>query len=89
MKNFSAHQKDEDLRISKLALLLFLVPFLGELWPLKHGELFFGTPCIHTSSFMNKKLLDAAEGGFCEDVQKLIQEGADIFAVDYRSVIKS
>ena len=45
MKNFSAHQKAEDLRISKLTLLLFLVPFLGELWPLKHGELFFGTPC--------------------------------------------
>ena len=41
MKYFSAHQKAEDLRISKLTLLLFLVPFLGELWPLKHRELFF------------------------------------------------
>ena len=47
MKNFSAHQKAEDLRISKLTLLLFLVPFLGELWPLKHWELFFGTPCSY------------------------------------------
>ena len=25
----------------KITLLLFLVPFLGELWPLKHGKLFF------------------------------------------------
>ena len=40
-KNFSAHQKAEDLRISKLTLLLFLVPFLGELWPLKTWETFF------------------------------------------------
>ena len=45
MKNFSAHQKEEDLRISKITLLLFLVLFLGELWPLKHGNIFFGTPC--------------------------------------------
>ena len=51
MKNFSAHQKAEDLRISKLTLLLFLVPFLGELWPLKHGELFFGTPCIYFNPY--------------------------------------
>ncbi len=29
MKN----QKEDDLRISKITLLLFLVPFLGELWP--------------------------------------------------------
>ena len=35
MKNFSAHQKEEDLRISAITLLLFLVPFFGELWPLK------------------------------------------------------
>ena len=41
MKNFSAHQKAEDLRISKLTLLLFLVPFLGELWPLKTWGTFF------------------------------------------------
>ena len=46
MKNFSAHQKVEDLRISKLTLLLFLVPFLGEFWPLKTWETFFGTPCM-------------------------------------------
>ena len=31
MKNFSAHQKEEGLRISKNTLLLFPRPFLGEL----------------------------------------------------------
>ena len=41
IKNFSAHQKAEDLRISKLTPLLFLVPFLGELWPLKTWGTFF------------------------------------------------
>ena len=38
---------------------------------------------------MDKRLLDAAEGGTSEDVQRLIQEGADILAVDDRSVFKS
>ena len=37
-QNFSAHQKEEDQRISKITLLLFLVPFLKELWPLKQGN---------------------------------------------------
>ena len=41
MRNFSAHQKAEELTISKLTLLLFLVPFLGELWPLKTWGHFF------------------------------------------------
>ena len=49
MNNFSAHQKEEDLRISIITLLLFLVLFLGELWPLKHGNIFFGTPCTSHS----------------------------------------
>ena len=44
MLDFSAHQKEDDLRISKITLLLFLVPFLGKLWPLKHGNIFLGHP---------------------------------------------
>ena len=44
-KNFSAHQKENCLRISKLTLLLIVAPFLQELQPLKHGNIFFGTPC--------------------------------------------
>ena len=40
-------------------------------------------------SSQNERLLDAAEGGTSEDVQRLIQEGADIHVVDDRHVIKS
>ena len=35
LKNVSAHQKEDFLRFSKLTLLLFLVSFLVELWPVK------------------------------------------------------
>ena len=45
-KSFSAHQQENYMQIPKLTLLLFLVPFLWELWPFKHGPAFFGTPCI-------------------------------------------
>ena len=45
-KHFSTHQKENCLRISKLTLLLIVAPFLQELQPLKHGNIFFGTPCI-------------------------------------------
>ena len=48
MQNFSAHQKAEDLRISKLALLLYL-------WPLKTWETFFGTPCTYPERDQEKK----------------------------------
>ena len=44
-KSFSAHQQENYMQIPKLTLLLFLVPFLWELWPFKHGPAFFGTPC--------------------------------------------
>ena len=59
MKNFSAHQTEDGLRISKIPLLLFLVQFLGELWPLKHKNIFFGTPCTFLSHFhfQNKQQL--------------------------------
>ena len=40
-KNFSAHQKENFLSFSKLTLLLFLVPFLWELWPVKTWGRFF------------------------------------------------
>ena len=62
MKNFSGHQKAEDLRISKLTLLLFLVPFLGELRPLKHGELFFGTPCTYKCTYTKDEINFLAGG---------------------------
>ena len=39
--DLSAYQKEDALRISKITLSLFLVPFLGELWPLKSWETFF------------------------------------------------
>ena len=35
LKNVSAHQQEDFLRISKLPLLLFLVPILKELWHFK------------------------------------------------------
>ena len=44
-KSFSAHQQENYLQIPKLTLLLFLVPFLWELWPFKTWGRFFGTPC--------------------------------------------
>ena len=44
-QSFSAHHKENYMQIPKLTLLLFLVPFLWELWPFKHGPAFFGTPC--------------------------------------------
>ena len=44
LKNFSAHQQEDFLRISKLTLLLFLVPILKELWQFWTSWLFFGTP---------------------------------------------
>ena len=46
-KSFSAHQQENYMQIPKLTLLLFLVPFLWELWPFKHGPAFFGTPCMY------------------------------------------
>ena len=49
-QSFSAHQKENYMQIPKLTLLLFLVPFLWELWPFKHGPAFFGTPCIYSFS---------------------------------------
>ena len=45
LKNFSAHQQEDFLRISKLTLLLFLVPILKELWQFETWGHFFGTPC--------------------------------------------
>ena len=44
MKNFSAHQKEEDLRITKITLLLFLVPYLGEFGLSNMGTFFLGHP---------------------------------------------
>ena len=41
LKNFSAHQKENFLRILKLTLLLFLVSYLRELWAFKTWEPFF------------------------------------------------
>ena len=41
LKNFSAHQQEDFLRISKLTLLLFLVPILKELWPFQTWGHFF------------------------------------------------
>ena len=41
LKNFSVHQKENFLRILKLTLLLFLVPFLRELWAFKTLKRFF------------------------------------------------
>ena len=47
MKNLSAHQKEEDLRISKITLLLFLCSaiFGGvRAGPFKHKNIFLGHP---------------------------------------------
>ena len=41
LENFSAHQKENFLRILKLTLLFFLVPFLRELWAFKTSMRFF------------------------------------------------
>ena len=41
LKNFSAHQQEDFLRISKLTLLLFLVPILKELWQFETSGHFF------------------------------------------------
>ena len=41
LKNFSAHQQEDFLRISKLTLLLFLVPILKELWHFETWGHFF------------------------------------------------
>ena len=41
LKNFSAHQQEDFLRISKLTLLLFLVPILKELWQFETWGHFF------------------------------------------------
>ena len=54
MKNFSSNQKEDELRISKIPLLLFLVPFLGELWPLKHGDNFYGHPVLYHAHLFPK-----------------------------------
>ena len=40
-QSFSAHQKENYMQIPKLTLLLFLVPFLWELWPFKTWGRFF------------------------------------------------
>ena len=40
-KSFSAHQQENYMQIPKLTLLLFLVPFLWELWPFKTWGRFF------------------------------------------------
>ena len=42
LKNFSAHKQEEFLRISKLTLLLFIVPILKELWQFETSRHFFG-----------------------------------------------
>ena len=47
LTSFCAHQKEHFLRFSKLTLHLFLLPFLVELWPLKHGNVFLGHPEFH------------------------------------------
>ena len=69
MKNFSVHQKEEDLRISKITLLLFLVPFLGKLWPLRHGKLFLGHPVedteTHVVSHQSQNLRQRGENTSC------------------------
>ena len=39
-ENFSAHQKENFLNFSKLTLLLVLVPFLLELWPIQTWKRF-------------------------------------------------
>ena len=44
MKNFSAVQNEDDLRISKVTLLLFLVPFFGRNYCLSNMGTFFGHP---------------------------------------------
>ena len=46
-KNFSAHLKEDYLRFSKITILLFLVSFCGELWPLKHGNILWGHPVFY------------------------------------------
>ncbi len=40
-KNFNAHQQEDILRISKLSLLLFLVPILKDLWQVETSRHFF------------------------------------------------
>ena len=45
LKNFSAHQQEDFLTISKLTLLFFLVPILKEFWQFETSRHFFGTPC--------------------------------------------
>ena len=54
-QSFSAHQKENYMQITKLTLLLFLVSFLWELWPFKHGPAFFGTPCMYKYSLCTFK----------------------------------
>ena len=60
LKNFSAHQKENFLRILKLTLLLFQVPFLRELWAVKTWGRFFW--------IRNKSLIQAqTSGDFLEE----------------------
>ena len=49
LKNFSAHKQEEFLRISKLTLLLFIVPILKELWQFEtSGHFFWDTLYVTT-----------------------------------------
>ena len=52
LKNFSAHQKENFLRILKLTLHLFLVPFLRELWAFKTSKHFFWDTLYLSSRIM-------------------------------------
>ena len=50
MNNFHGQHEENFLMIWKITLLLFPMIFLGELWPVKHGNIFFGTPCMNLRS---------------------------------------
>ena len=60
LKNFSAHQQEEFLRISKLTLLLFLVPILKELWQFETSGHFFWDTLYIRAVHLNKILSDGA-----------------------------
>ena len=58
LKNFSAHQQEDFLRISKLTLLLFLVPILKELWQFEtSGHFFWDTLYMYTTAINTSSLV--------------------------------
>ena len=60
------------LRFSKLTLLVFLVPFLRELWAIKTLGFYFGTPCKYFArNFKKISLLKGKPSMFKESVKLL------------------